>query len=172
MPGDYVPRPGDIGLTRIEGALGVAVKWGQAMVDGYLSNWTHAFVVLDNGEIAEAQPGGVRVITLDEYRDREVIYSQFELSEAERLDIVRFARSKVGTPYSFLEYLYLVLNKFKRTPAWLVRLIEDENHLICSQFAALCYLKAGVPLFSDGDLDMDVTPGDIAYMIEHGLELA
>lgn len=63
-------KPGSFGLSIIEGKSGKLIEWGQDIVDDRIERYTHAFFVLDNNEIIEAQPGGAEIVSLDKYTSR------------------------------------------------------------------------------------------------------
>lgn len=185
------PKPGSFGLSIIGGKTGQYVAAGQAIAgDG--SRWTHAFLVLDNGEIIEGMPHGARIVPLSERADDEggvVFCDRPVLENAEayynsikprnidsatlslhmkwyvdalRADIVREARKLVGTPYNYLDYLALGLAHFKIKANWLRRFMQSKKHMICSQLVDEVYRRVGIHIFDDGRLPMDVTPGDLA----------
>lgn len=160
----YSPQPGDFGLSRITGWGGFVVKLGQLMI-GDLSSHSHAFIVLDSNEVAEAMPGGLQINPLSKYANREVVYSYFGLTMAERDKIVETARSAEGTPYSYLGYLYLGLIYLKRCPVWIRRRVASSRQMLCSQFVDHCYSTARYELFQDGRLPQDVTPGDLCRLL-------
>lgn len=155
------PQPGDFGLTTIGGFTGWWVNIGQAMI-GDSSRYTHAFIVVDEHNVVEAMPGGARTGSLDRYNGRAV-FSDQDLTPAQRTAIVNAAIARIGTPYSFLDYLSLALLHWGVRPKWLKNYIKNKGHQICSQLVDDCYLEAGVHLFDDGRLPQDVTPGDLTY---------
>lgn len=158
------PKPGDIFLTRITGPVGWAVWLGQA-INGDLSRWTHAGIVLDDGTVFEAQPGGAQIRPL--YTDRPVKYIHFRgVTEFTREKIVAEARSRVGMGYSWTTYLYLAAYRLRLpiTTRWLRKRVSDSKHMICSQAVDDAYRVCGVQLFDDGRLPFDVTPGDLARL--------
>src|SRR5688500_12164509 len=163
-----MPKPGDIFLTRITGPVGWLVWLGQAL-NGDVSKWTHAGIVLDDGTVFEAQPGGAQIRPL--YTDREVKYisrplDQFLDHEVIRRSIVRIAREHVGIGYNVGTYFYLAAYRL-RLPLLtklLRKRVSNDKRLICSQAVDHVYLLAGVHLFDDGRLPYDVTPGDIARL--------
>jgi hypothetical protein len=66
--------PGTIGLSKIGGALGAAIRFGQ-VATGDLSPWTHAFVVVDSERVIEARPGGAGWASLAHYmRPGEAVF--------------------------------------------------------------------------------------------------
>lgn len=158
------PRPGDFGLTKIQGGTGWLVKLGQ-LLNGDASEYTHAFVVLDGGELIEAEPGGAKIRPLSVYDGREVFYSNLPLTDAQRTQIVAAARVLVGTPYSIADYVALALARLGLRWRWLERYVTSSGHMICSQLVDHAYCVAGVHLFDDGRLSQDVTPGDLTYAL-------
>lgn len=166
MPGrQWQPQPGDFGLVRVRGALGAALGLGQ-LLNGDASRYAHVFVVVDNGEIVEAMPGGARVAPLALYEDRKPIcFSDIPLTDEQRRLVVHHARSLVGTPYNFIDYLALALMRLHVPIPHLKRFVADPRRMICSQLVDECYRRAGVHLFDDGRPSHDVTPGDLANML-------
>lgn len=161
------PLPGDFGLVSISGMGGWGVRLGQWLLGDGWSDFHHAFLVLDNGEILEAEPGGARIVPRANYDGTNAVYSDWELTDTQRADLVLIGRSLVGTPYSWLDYLSLALLRFRTRPAWLKRYVEDPSHLICSQLCDLVYLRAGLHMFDDGRDPADVTPADLTRVL-HG----
>jgi hypothetical protein len=159
------PLPGDFGLVSISGIGGLLVRIGQWLLGDGWSDFHHAFLVLDNGEILEAEPGGARIVPLSNYDGTNAVYSDWDLTDAQRADLVAAARPLVGTPYSWLDYLSLALVRFRIRPEWLKRYVADTGHLICSQLCDLVYLRAGLHMFQDGRDPMDVTPGDLTRVL-------
>lgn len=163
--------PGTIGLSRIGGPTGWWVSFGQWLTgDG--SRFTHAFVVLDDDTVVEAMPGGARVAPLpDRLAWRPLAFGTgVRLTGAQRVAIVARARELVGTPYSFLDYVYLAAVHVTGAGhagggpvvRWLRRRVAGNGRMICSQLVDECYRYAGVHLFDDGRAPQDVTPGDLA----------
>lgn len=156
-------KPGDYGLTNIDGLLGLAIGMMQVIVnDG--SRYEHAFIYLGNNKILEAKPFGARIADISEYSNREVVFSNLELTDQERDSIVKNALTLVGTPYSFLDYLALAFARVGLKPKLLTNFIASKKHMICSQLVDECYRRAGIQLFNDGRLPQDVTPGDLTYV--------
>lgn len=178
-------NPGDILLLKIQGWVGVAV-WLMQAINRDLSKWTHVAVVLDDGTLFEAQPGGAVITPLSEYEmrpGRKVTHYQSRtygdkrnhfkyelqplasvLTDHNRRQIIRYAREHVGVGYAWSTYGYLALYRFGVRPLWLKRRIQDEQNVICSQAADLFYDLADVHLFHDGRMPYDVTPGDLARL--------
>lgn len=158
----YLPKPGDIGLTSSRAWTGRIVRSLQALIDDD-SFVTHTFLVLDDGYIIEAMPGGAVFNRLSKYPDAQ--FTNVELTDTQRHNICVEGISMHGLKYSWLDYLALGLTHFKLFPADFVRnRVEKSDRVICSQLCAEAYRRAGVDLFPDRRLSMDVTPGDLARL--------
>lgn len=168
-PKKYTPQPGDIGLTRIGGLVGVLIGLGQFIIRD-ASRYSHVFVVLDNGEVMEAMPGGAIISPLSKYDGTTkygsplAVYLDIKLTPEQRYAIVKEARQLEGTPYSFLDYVALALERFGIKWKWVENYVSTSKHMICSQLADEAYKRAGVNLFEDGRLPQKVTPGDLTYV--------
>lgn len=170
-------KPGAFGLSVIEGKTGRLVRRGQDIVDGRKTKFTHAFLVLDNHEVIEAEPGGAQIVSLDKYLSRDpntVLFSDkpvqtalathcgplnFEQLLRER--IVDIARGLEGIPYNYLDYLAIGLEHFGIDLPIVRSRVRRQDRLICSQLCDFVYNFAGIHLFDDGRLPQDVTPGDL-----------
>lgn len=167
------PQPGMFFLTQIGGFTGRWVAAAQAFVRGG-SMWTHAGLVLDNGWVIQAEPGGSRLVKIDTLLDgRTILFSDApiqrwmethpDVDEAWiRHHVAQVGRCLVGFPYSFLDYLALALAEWK-VPGWQLvrRRVETSKHMICSALVDRAYSYAGINLYDDGRLPGDVTPGDL-----------
>lgn len=164
----YTPKPGNIGLTRISGLTGLLVGLGQFIIRD-ASRYTHVFVVLDSNELIEAMPGGAKIESLDKYAgttkhgSQKAVYIDLGLTSEQTIRMVDEARKLVGTPYSFLDYLALALERFGVKSARLEKYIADTGHMICSQLAVEAVERAGVDVFGE-ELSQKITPGDWTYI--------
>lgn len=158
----YLPKPGDIGLTGSKSLTGRVVKAAQALIDDH-SFVTHTFIVLYDGWIIEAQPGGATFSRLDKYP--AAVYSRFDLTDEQRTDIVVEAIKLHGTPYSWLDYLAIGLSHWKVCPQSVRNRVQSSGHMICSQLCVEAYRRAGVELFPENHLPMDVTPVKLGNMV-------
>ncbi len=157
----YQPRPGDIGLSSSTGPIGKFIRAAQALIGDY-SFVTHAFIVLHDGYIIEAMPRGAVFDRVSKYPN--AVYSKFNLTDDQRDDICIEAIKMHGTPYSFLDYLALAATHFNIRPEPIRARVADSGKMICSQLCAEAYRRAGVDLFPDKRLPMDVTPGDLSRL--------
>jgi cell wall-associated NlpC family hydrolase len=179
------PPVGSFVLTQIDGWTGRWVSAAQAFVRGG-SQWTHAALVVGNGYMVEAQPGGAVLSPLSRLDGRPVLASDDpirlhldqtifpgDLGARERHEarlrkaVADAAMSLVGTPYSFLDYVALAAWEAGiRIGGPLRRYVEDSGHLICSALVDEAYQRAGIRLFEDGRLSGDVTPGDLDRWVQ------
>lgn len=165
-----MPRPGDFGLASIHGVAGLGVRIGQWLNGDGWHAFQHAFVVLDDETVLEAEPGGARIRLLSAYDGTNAIYSAWSLTDDQRATIVAEARPLVGTPYSALDYVSLALLRLGIRPAWLRRYVAASGHMICSQLVDEAYLRAGLHMFEDGRWPGDVTPGDLRAALRGPVE--
>lgn len=138
--------------------------------------------------VVEAMPGGARCVTaIDRWTNRyayvrpdyDVLRSfatgnaEQHLHVAEMLEtfdlgcaVAGEATKLIGTPYSILDYTALAMLNHsidQIIPEWLEKRIRqrvtDSGHMICSQLADQAMTRAGYPVFDDGRISQDVTPG-------------
>lgn len=160
----YTPKPGDFFLSQIDGTGGFFIRLAQLFA-GDASRYTHAGIVLDDGTVIQAQPGGATIVPLEEILvKRPLAFSDYDLDDITREFIVMAARNKEGVPYSFLDYLTLGLLALGLQPKRIRKFVHERSHMICSQLVDKVYNEAGVQLFDDGRNSGDVTPGDLAHV--------
>ena len=156
--------PGDLFVVRTHG-------WAARAIQVFTNSWAnHAGIVTDNsGATVEAQPQGAEMGNLSTYAgDRILVGSPVELTSQQRAAISTAALRLQGTPYSWLDIVSLALLQLHIRPGFIRRRVARQDRLICSQLVDLCYLQAGVHLFSDGRDPSDVTPGDLANLLTKG----
>jgi len=161
------PRPGDIGLTSIDGEVGRLIRLGQWLNGDGFSRYEHAFVVVSELGgypphilgLIEAEPGGARCSLLSEYDDRDVVY--LRCPDGHRNAVAAAAIGLLGTPYSFADYASLALHRLHIPAPHLRAYIRDSGHQICSQLADCAAFRGGWHLFDDRRWEADVTPGDL-----------
>jgi hypothetical protein len=120
----------------------------------------------------EAMPGGARLRRLGSSAgDAWGMYGTtalwstaiLPLSGAQRTAAVTAALSKLGTPYSVLDYLSLITCHLHLHTSALCNFIQDSGHQICSQDTDWVWQQAGRRIFHDERWDGDVMPADLAY---------
>jgi Uncharacterized distant relative of cell wall-associated hydrolases len=153
--------PGDIALTRISGVTGKAIAAGQALIgDG--APVQHAMIYVGAGYVVQAMPGGAEMVALADANEPVIWSSEaIPLTAAQRIKISSVARSLVGTPYSYADYLSIGLAAAHIRPRFVRDYVADSGHMICSQLVDYAHFLGGSHLFTDGRLAGDVTPGDL-----------
>lgn len=158
------PRPGDIGVVRITGDVGRLIRIGQWLNgDGY-ADYEHCVVYIGNGQIVEAEPGGARIAELTEYADRDIAW--LHCPPEHQAAVAQAARSLVGTPYSFADYLAIAAHRLHIPAPGLRTFIGSQGHLICSQLCDVAASRGGWRIFRDGRWPGYVTPADLAKLAE------
>lgn len=180
---DDQPVPiGSFFLRKIEGWSGEWIKRMQWFVRGG-SDWTHAGIILGNGQFIQGEPGGAKIYPqtlLDD--DRPLLISDAPIENylehlqqvtmvgrMSRLEVTTRAvvdsraRALEHTPYSYLDYLAIGAVEFHWPGAHLLEgYVESSNHLICSALVDRAYSWSGIHLYDDKRKAGDVTPGDLA----------
>lgn len=159
------PLPGDFGLTKIRGLAGAFVNFGQWFV-GDFAPVQHALVYVGDGMVVQAMPSGAELVPLED-ASPVVKWSTglIDLTEDERLQISAEAILLEGTPYSFLDYVSIALERLGIRPKLIRDFVAATEHLICSQLVVLAYERAGVNLFP-GAFPGDCTPGDLWKLLK------
>lgn len=155
------PRPGDFGVVPIAGIAGKLISFGQLLI-GCPSRYSHAFLVLDNGQIIQGEPGGAKIYTDSAWPG--AVYSKLPLSDSQRAEIVAAGRALVGTPYSWLDYVAIGAQRLGIPSRRLRSYVAGSGHMICSQLVDAAYTSAGIDLLADR-APGNVTPGDLARLI-------
>ncbi|MEU9258988.1 hypothetical protein AB0D68_10925 [Streptomyces sp. NPDC048212] len=158
------PRPGDIGLTKIGGLAGAFVNFGQWFV-GDFAPVQHALVYVGDGMVVQAMPSGAELIPLEDASPVVMWSTDLSLTEVQQCDVVIAALDLVGTPYSFLDYLSIALERLGVHSKLIRERVMSSGHLICSQLVVLAYERAGIELFP-GTFPGDVTPGDLYRLLK------
>jgi hypothetical protein len=153
------PIPGDFGVQRSNNLAGRVIRVATR------SHFNHAFVVIEDGMVVEAQPGGAVIAALGDRTG--VVYStgSVDLHDSDRTIICRAAKALVGTPYGWLDIASIGLLQYGVRLKPVRDRVLRRDELICSQLVDTAYAIAGVHLFQDGRLPLDVTPGDLAKRI-------
>lgn len=172
--GVVLPPAGSIGLVKVEGVVGEAIRVAQALIGDGFQDYEHAFVLyqklggdaFSSSQIVEAEAGGTRLASLSEYRGRRVLWLPCppELSAA----MIAAAMTYVGVPYSYTDYAAIATHHLRLPGADdLKYLVNASHHVICSQLAAACADKAGWGLVAD-EWPGYVTPGSLAKLVPAG----
>lgn len=167
-------KPGTIGLSMIGGTVGKLINIGQAL-HGDPSGWTHAFVVIDEERVLQAETEGSRYGSLDFYLqpgNAVFLPGWPNVTNVSVSDMATVAESLIGIPYGFTDYLSLAALTFGLNLPLTRKRITSKGTMICSQLVDEFFLRLGIHLFDDGRLPMDVTPGDLHIQWTKALSLA
>lgn len=165
------PEPGDFGLVNIKGDIGADIRLGQWLNGDGFNPYEHVFIYLGQNhagvdQIFEAEPGGARIAPLSQYDGRHILWSTglVPLTVSERYVIVSLSTKFVGTPYSFYDYLVILLYRIGIRFPFIARRVKDTSHMICSQAVTEIYAAVGITLTNKAPYL--VTPGALAkYLI-------
>lgn len=160
----YTPKPGDIGLTTIDGWGGKGIQAAQRLMGCPWDAKQHAFGVVSintaNGEpwIVEAMPEGARHV-LNWHKPENTVY--LRCPDMQRDEVAAAYLSLVRTPYSWLDYQAIALHHLHVPAPWLKNYIMSTKHMICSQLVDEGALRGGWHLFDDGRWPGYVPPCDL-----------
>jgi uncharacterized protein YycO len=150
----YEPRLGDYGVVKTNGFFGLLIRVGTT------SRWNHAIVYVGNGKAVSADPTGVKLVNVVDYKD--IAWNKHEdLTDIQRENIAKIATSFVGRPYDFFTILVLALRILGlKLNLPLFTYLAKKDGFICSELVAEAYDKAGITLLDKPDYL--VVPGDLA----------
>ncbi len=162
------PEPGDFAVCRMGGAAGRLVAVGEWLCGDRFTQYQHALLYTGENLIIEAEPGGARAVPLDKARYGGMLWStgRIPLTGTQRTAICLAARSYIGTPYSWADYMAIAAHRLHIPAPGLRGYIESTKHEMCSALVDRVYQDAGVQLFDDGRFNGYVTPADLAARIE------
>ncbi len=139
---------------------------------GTRSWYCHAFIYVSEHTIIEAQSKGASLADPAKYAKCKKVWSKDALTDQQRIEIIANAKSFLGRPYGFLDILYLSLATLGFQWNWLLKRVENQKRLICSQLVALAGEDAGVDAWLCKKTNAClVTPADLARHAESGNEL-
>jgi hypothetical protein len=165
------PKPCDIGLTSVVGPVGRLIALGELLNGSGFTTYEHAFLVLPDEQLIEAQPGGAVVRPLADYAGRHVTFVvPGGLADDQRAAVCAAALKYVGVGYSAAEYFAIAAHRFHLPVPFLRQYIGSSRRMICSQLVDQCYADAGVPLFCDLRWSGYVTPADLGRSLGAGGE--
>lgn len=163
MTADYSePQPGDFAVVAYK-----APGWGAKVIGWFTrSKWTHAFIYMGNGQVAEAQSDGFTTNPLSNYDGAELLWStnRYAISTRQRDQICAAARSLLGVPYGWIDIACIVLSAVGITPAPVMDRLAAHSTIICSQAVVHCWAVADLNLFPD-KADARVTPKDLGDIL-------
>lgn len=151
------PAPGLYGVVKTHGWVPWLIRRATH------SQYDHAFVILEDGAIVEAEPGGSRLGHLSEYYGCQIaVNSGDEVTVQQRAAVAAAAKAMIGVPYDDLAIADDGLETLGVRWAWLARRADSNGELICSALVAKAGRAAGLD-WTCGKPDFEqVTPADLA----------
>jgi len=103
----------------------------------------HAGIVTPGGKLVEAMPSGARERDLraSDWSPQHMYFRLPEDYPDQHFYAASMARAMIGTPYSFMSYVYLAAYRFGIKSEWLVRRI-DRRHAVHVEYAPLTNLDS------------------------------
>lgn len=128
------------------------------------SPYDHAGIIVDNaGTIIEAEPGGVRLGHLWEYKGcRIAINTGEDVTVAQRTTVADVARAMVGIPYGDLQIADDGLECLGWHWRWLAKRAGADHEVVCSQLVAMAGQAAGLDWLGGAATVAEVTPAMLA----------
>lgn len=152
-------QPGQFAVVRTNGIVAKAIRWTTK------SDFNHVFIYTGAGAIIEANPSGIQSDSLTKYDKHQVEWYPKSLTQTQSEEIVLQARKLKGIGYGLLDLVALFFMTRGFNYDWMWHRLRNDRTLICSQFVALIYARAGILLVPD-KLHCQVTPGDLADVCE------
>lgn len=165
LPGDYICV--DIKIPFFKAPWTWIANW--AIKKFTKSDYSHAFIVIDRvGTIVEAKPRGASYGNISEYSGMRMQTSTTVLTDEQRADIINAAKSFIGTPYGFMDIVYLGLYTQGVNWTWLLNKVRRLKNMICSELVAQSGDNAGVLAWRCGKpYAQEVTPGNLDELAQH-----
>jgi hypothetical protein len=138
------------------------------MIRTVTRSWAdHVFISIGDGQIVEAEPGGVRIRDVSEYAGCRIEYNTGEdMTAVQRAAVAEYAESKRGEPYAWtadavdglrcLGLRWRILAKFERA----------RRSVMCSELAAQAGNYAGLDWLCGQEDPCQVTPAMLAARID------
>lgn len=123
----------------------------------------HAGIILEDGNILEAEPGGTRLAHLAEYRGcRIAINSAEDMTVEQRKAVVTAAKAMIGKPYGDLQIVDDGLECLGWRWRWLIKRASGDGEVVCSQLVALAGQAAGLDWRGGAASTTEVMPANLA----------
>lgn len=150
-------RPGTYGCVPSLSRTGWIIGHGTA------SPYGHAFLVLPEGKVSEARPGGAGFADLERYVKMGAVFNSEEpLEESFRRDVCELAVATHGAKYDWYAIANLALNCLGRQTPCLP--VGAHDRYICSQWVTVLSTKAG-KTYCPNDDRWKVSPRTLADRI-------
>lgn len=184
------PQPGDLCCIPAGGWMGTGIEVGQFLAGDRFQKYEHAEVYIGQpgvkapfGYTCSAYPSngklgaqtGKRPLPCPPKLLPGSIWSSgiIELSPRQRGGIIDWCLARPDVQYSWLDYEAIALKRLGIRPPGLKEYIASTGRMICSFYCDAAFLYGGgVHLFNDGRWPGEVTPGDLADMLQVAAHLS
>lgn len=127
----------------------------------------HVFVSIGDGQIVEAEPGGVRVRDVSEYDGCRIEYNEAEpMTMQQRAAVAEYAESKRGEAYAWTADAVDGLAALGLRWRILGRFAEVRRSVMCSELAAEAGQCAGLDWLCGQHDACQVTPSMLATRLD------
>lgn len=156
-----VPPAGVYGCVATHGFL----PWLVRLVTRSWVN--HVIISIGDGQIVEAEPGGVRIRDVSEYDGCRIAYNDAEpVTEQQRAAIAEYASSMRGEPYAWVADTIDGLRCLGLRWRILGRFAEVRRSVMCSELAVEAGQAAELDWLCGQDDACQVTPALLARRID------
>jgi cell wall-associated NlpC family hydrolase len=164
--GTVLPEPGDFFTCSTGGQGGVLIAAAQRFAGAArrYAEYEHAGIYVGGGKIVQAEPGGATEVPVGGHKLMTWSTGVLPLTDEQRRLIVLAARSKVGVPYSWLDYAAIGLHRFHIPAPGLREYLAADGHMQCAQLVDWTWQQGGVQLFK-GRWPGYVMPSDLAAVL-------
>lgn len=123
----------------------------------------HVFISLGDGQIVEAEPGGVRIRDISEYTGCRIELNTGEtMTDLQHAAVAEFAESKRGEPYAWTADAVNGLRCLGLRWRILARFGRARRSVMCSELAAQAGQYAGLDWLCGQEDPCQVTPAMLA----------
>ena len=152
-----LPPAGVYGCVRTSGF----VPW---LIRVVTASWCdHVFISIGDGQIVEAEPGGVRIRDISEYAGCRIEFNTGEpMTGMQRAAVAEYASSKRGGPYAWTADAADGLRCLGLRWRILARFGRARRSVMCSELAAQAGQHAGLDWLCGQDDPCQVTPAMLA----------
>lgn len=159
-------RKGQFGVIHTTGKYATSIGFFQGLrMPHQYARFTHALIAVDDDNVVEAMPEGVCVNVATEYQN--IVWSDFDHTQAEADAIASFVLDQVGKPYAWedIPLIAVALATGEHTPDWLETKLSSDQRWICSELVDAAFAHAEIPLFH-GIPPAAVYPAMLAKLLE------
>lgn len=152
----------EVGQVAVIPAPHEPVPWAIASITG--SHSYHMVGHVGGGQVVSAEPGGVRLRSVDEFPT--AVWSDYPITGLRAQAAAEWGRAQLGKPYAYADDALIGAERLLRIrfPGWIRRAYEHTGQWNCSQLCMGMLIAGGVDAFP-GDKDRlgDVAPGDFEH---------